>query len=257
MIGVRDITFLWLFLFVANMSNAADVTRCEGLYQSVMDSKRFPNSESKIKYLRDNGRSCEGTGIYESRLAYFYVDAKRFSDAEKTIRDGLSKPNPYHKQLKYSLVDIDVLQGRLDVAFSKAIRLQQEHEDWYGGYLLLSKITLMQRRFEESIQYAIESNKRSPEAGAYLGMTIAYHQLGKDEQAVESIYMAIKLDVSVVSKAPGMDEAIYSLVRLTRYQEAATLAETRIKNDGDWTKDKTFVKAVNYLKTKGFLGEGK
>jgi tetratricopeptide (TPR) repeat protein len=253
---MRDIIFAiaGLLLFAVNISNAADSERCEDIFHFAKESQKLSSNESRLKYLLDNGKECEGTGLYESRLGYFYVEMQRYSDAEKVLNAGLSKPNEYHKQLKLSLIDIDVLKGHFDSAFAKAIKLQQEYSDWYASYFLLMRITLLQGRFEDAIRYAMESNKRqAPDAGMYLSMTIAYHQLGKDELAVDSFHNAAKLDPSVLSKVSGTDEVIYSLVRLTRYQEAAAIAETRIKNDLAWKEDADFLKAVNYLKKLGKL----
>src|SRR5689334_11740835 len=149
-------------IIMSETANAKTATDCEAVYQAVTDEHAFPTPESKIRYLRDRGRDCKGTGIYESRLAYFYVAAGNTDEAVKVLNEGLATANSYHKELKYSLADIDVSKGQLDSALGKAAQLQQEYRDWFGGYMLAAKITLMQGKFAESIKHGTEANKRSP-----------------------------------------------------------------------------------------------
>jgi tetratricopeptide (TPR) repeat protein len=229
---------------------AKTATDCEAVFQAVTDAKAFPTPESKVQYLRERGRDCKGTGIYESRLAYFYVQAGNLDEAVKVLNQGLSTANEYHKELKYSLADIYVTRGQLDRAFASATQLKDEYRDWYGGYMLLAKITLMQGKFAESVKYGTQANERAPSSSTYLGLAIAHHQLKEDEQAVAAGLKAIELDPTVLRSGVGMNETIYSLVRLTRYKDAAELVKNRMMNDGAWKADPTFVKAYDYLRTK-------
>ncbi len=228
----------------------AATSDCEAIYQAVTDAKAFPAPEKKIQHLLYRGRSCRGTGIYESRLAYFYVQAGDLDAAVKVLNQGLSTPNDYQKELKYSLADIDVAKGDLDKGFRNATRLKDEYPDWFGGYVLLAKVTLMQRRFAESIQYGTEANKRSPNASTFLGLAIAHHQLDQDEQAIAAGLEAIERDPKVVAAGAGMNEMIYSYVRLNRYPQALDLLEARIRHDAAWRNDPVFVKAYDYLRAK-------
>lgn len=233
---------------VAGAAGSKAAVDCEAIYQAVTDSTAFPTSQSKIRHLSEQGQGCRGTGLYESRLAYFYVESGKIDEAARVLNQGLSTRNDYHKQLKYSLADLDVTRGRLDQALRNATALKTEYPDWFGGYMLLAKITLMQRRFAESIQYGMEANKREPNSSVYLGLAIAHHQLDQDEQAVEAGLKAIEMDPLVVKSGAGVDETIYSLVRLNRPQDAIALAKARMKNDSAWRTDPVFVKAYEYLR---------
>ena len=237
-------------MYIAAFFLLAATADCEAIYQAVTDAKAFPAPEKKIQHLLYRGRSCRGTGIYESRLAYFYVQTRELDAAVKVLNQGLSTPNDYHKELKYSLADIDVAKGDLDKGFQNATRLKDEYPDWFGGYVLLAKVTLMQRRFAESIQYGTEANKRSPNASTFLGLAIAHHQLDQDEQAIAAGLEAIERDPKVVAAGAGMNEMIYSYVRLNRYPQAMDLLKARIRHDAAWRNDPVFVKAYDYLRAK-------
>ncbi|MGY3441252.1 tetratricopeptide repeat protein [Bradyrhizobium sp. USDA 4473] len=235
---------------ICQLSVARAATDCEAVYHAVADAKTFPTPKSKAQYLRDNAQDCKGTGIYESRLAYFYVQSGELDEAVRVLKEGLSTPNSFHRELKYSLADIDVTRGELGRAFENGMKLKDEYSDWYGGYMLLAKVTLMQGQFAESVRYGSQANKLSPNSSTYLGLAIAYHQLQEDKEAVEAGLKAIELDPTVLRSGVGMNETIYSLVRLTRYKDAAELIKNRMMNDAAWQKDPTFIKAYEYVRGK-------
>jgi hypothetical protein len=64
--------------------------------------------------MRDQGKGCKGTGLYESRLAFFHGQSGKMDKAAKVLNEGF---------------------GEASTCIG------------YGGYVLLAKITLMQRRF--------------------------------------------------------------------------------------------------------------
>jgi tetratricopeptide (TPR) repeat protein len=236
-------------LVMMSETAAAKPADCEALFQAVTDARAFPTPASKLQHLRERGGHCRGTGMYESRLAYLYVQMGKTDEAVKILNDGLSTPNAHHKELKFALVNIEVARGQLDKAFENATRVKREYPDWFGGYVLLAKISLMQGRFAESIQYGTAANKLSPNPSTYLGLAIAYHQLDHDEQAVKAGLEAIRLDPTVLRAGAGINETIYSLVRLKRYSDAAELVKTRMMNDNAWRKDPVFVKVYEDLRT--------
>lgn len=245
--------FLWIFSMNTQATNLE--IQCSLYFEEIKDDQRFPTIESKLKFFLAHKEKCGGTGLYDSRLSYLYAQIGDIPSAREALKKGLSTKNEYHTSLKYSMVDLWVQEGELDKAYQAAKQLVAEHGDWHGGYMLLAKITLMQQKFSESINYGKKANSLEPSAGVYVGQTIAYHQLDQHEEAVSAMMEAIKLDSRVLGSNSGTNEAIYSLVSLNNLKGASEMAHGRMLSDPHWDEDTTFIKAVNYLRSNGFLNE--
>lgn len=225
---------------------------CDKIFEEIKNDQLFPTMESKLRYFASFEQSCGGSGLYDSRLSFLYAQVGDIPAARAALEKGLSTDNEYHTSLKYSLADLWVQEGDLEKANKLAENLIVDHADWYGGYMLLAKINLMQQNFEQSVQYGIKANSIEPTAGVFVGLAIAYHQLDQDQLAIDAMMEAIKLDSRVLASKSGTNEAIYSLVNLDNLQGASEMAYGRILSDAHWREDPTFVKAVAYLKDHGF-----
>jgi tetratricopeptide (TPR) repeat protein len=150
--------------------------------------------------------------------------------------------------LQFGLADIDIARGKFDAAQSKAKAITTGYPDWYGGFRLLAKLMLIQKRFQESIQFGLEANKREPEAGVFIGLAIAYYQIDKPKESVDAVYNAIKLDKGVLKNPAGINEAVYSLADLKRDDDARSLAKLRMEADPRWRDDPTFIRVARHLR---------
>lgn len=221
--------------------------RCEKLWSEINSRYGSLGLDGMRKALESHRSECVGTGIFESRLSALYFEGGRYDEAEKLLLEGLRRPNPYHKILRFSLADIDIARGNYEGAKAKARDLVKDYPAWEGGYRMGAKAALMQKNFKESIEYGLAANRIAPEAGVFLGLAIAYHQLDMHGEAVNAAYEGIKLNPKVVGKAAGINEAIYSLVQLKREDDARKLARARIDADPNWRSDAALVRAIQYL----------
>lgn len=244
---LREINiYLVLVVFMTTSTSIAQADLCEQAYREAMNSPKLITAESRIKHLKQFESQCAGSGLYESRLSYFYVENNDYLNAKLVLLRGLEKKNEYHNSLKFSLIDLLVKQGRLEEALADAHQLQQEYPDWYGSFVLLVKITFLQKKYDDSIRYSEKVIALNPSADVYSTMGVALHRIGKHELAINAISHAIEIKPALLAQSFGTNELIYSLSNLQRDDEAKKYILKRIKLDGDWKNDKEFVKAVEY-----------
>lgn len=98
------------------------------------------------------------------------------------------------------------------------------------------------------MRYQSKAYELTHSALLLLPLVSALHQLDQHEDAVATAYLAIKEDPKLVSRSAGIDEAIYSLASLGRFDEAKRLIRQRMVADPNWNRDTTLVQAAKRLK---------
>jgi tetratricopeptide (TPR) repeat protein len=250
---ISFLIYLFILGLIMTEKTAAVETDCESFYQEMMSNSKHSTPESKIQSLLQQEKKCSGTGLYESRLSYFYGMTGNYKMAKAILEKGLAFKNEYHQQLKYSLVDLLVQQGDMKAAYIDALKLRDEYPEWQASHMLLAKIALMEKKYAESVVHGIKANSLLPTASVCVGLVMAYHQLDKHHEAVLAMRGAISLDKSVKRSSSGMNEAIYSAVELGDTQAAIQLVAERQEADKQWEHDPVFVKAVRYLHDKELI----
>ncbi|HUL91206.1 MAG TPA: hypothetical protein VLV56_02560 [Burkholderiales bacterium] len=244
---------LWLLFlavcssFLTEVRAQSQSEQCERLWSQASSTLVSQGVAAATKALESQSKACEGTGIFESRLATLYFQAKRYDDAEKLLTRALSRPTQYQKELRFGLGDLDVERANYQGAEAKGRGLVQDYPNWHGGYRLLAKTFLVQKKFKESIENGLAANRLTPESGVYLGLAMAYYQLDMLKETVAAVSEARKLDPRVVGRPAGINEAIYSLVQMGREDEARDLAQARVSADPNWRTDATLVRAIQHL----------
>lgn len=227
------------------MANGKDV--CEDAYQKVNPSV-VPDRLAAIGYLQGFQSKCETNLTFQSRLVADYLVLKRYEDAERLIQAGL-KIDPAHRALLLDLGEIRLTQKAVDEAASIARRLISSHSKFFGGYSLMQRTLMEQRRFEESVEYGRKAVQYESYPVLWLNLAVAQYHSKQFGACVDSANRAIQLDPAVLRRSWGINEAIYSLDALGKQAEALALAKRRKQADPNWNQDRALVRALDLLAT--------
>jgi tetratricopeptide (TPR) repeat protein len=232
---------------VPTYGQAKNSTECERIWQEVMADERISSFLDKATAMEQRGVGCMDDVTFRVRLGNFYIQAKRVDRAEELVKAGL-KSRPNSRELGESAAFISYLKGDLASAQTQAELLIQKYPDFAAPYLTLASIAAQKKQWEDTARYQSRAYDLAGDAKLLLPLGAALHQLGRHEDAVATIYRALKADPSLVGRSAGIDEAIYSLGSLGRFEEATQLVRRRMAADPNWQQDATFVQAAKRLK---------
>ena len=230
------------FLTMTSLTAVAAGDRCEEAFQKANSRQTYPDRAAAVKYFESTRSSCGRDPQYLSRLSSFYLEVGRRQDAEATIDKGLSL-HPLHRELLFGKGTSELSKGNFDAARAIGEKLVSGHGSWPGGFYLMQRVLMDQRRFSESIEFG---NKAIELSGGgfpvfYLNAAVASYHTGNFDACVKYVETAIYKDPSVLSGAWGINEAIFALDRLDRRAEELSLAKRRKNADANWRADPTLM----------------
>lgn len=237
-------------VIMPSVSVAGDRGWCDQQFDTIDKSGKYPNPVTKIEQWKSLTGKCGKSGIYESRLGKLYSDAGMNEQAKKIILEGISYKTEYDKELKFSLADIYIAQGKYDEAEKLADQLQESYEDWFGGYFMQGNVFIIKRRFREAISALNKANSHTDTMDAHLMLVLAYHQSDNHQKTVESMKSAIEFSDQALTVRSAVISAAYSLMALGRFQDAKETLSAHQKMTVGSENDQNFINAVLYLKQK-------
>lgn len=227
--------------------DAIGAETCDALWQRISADSKLPSALDKAKAMEQQGKACKDDMASVVRLANFYIEGKQFDRAEAVVSSAL-KEQPSSPELKDRAAFIAFSKGDIATARALASDLIQRHSSLASPYFTLARIEMQQKNWANALQYDRKAYELSGEALVLLHVTAELHQLDHHEDAVNTAYRALKENPSLISHKLGIDEAIYSLGALGRFDEATQLAKRRMAADKNWRQDTAFVQAARKLK---------
>ncbi len=204
--------------------------------------------KGKIQQLEEKlSKSCAGTGAYERGLAKLYSLAGNNEKALKILDAAIANKLPYEKELKLGYFDALFRQEKLVDAGDYANKLTKEFPDWYGGYISLGQVKLVNEEYADAVKYLTKSIELNEVPSAHILLVIAYFNLGDYRQAAISMQKAIRLDVDSLSHTQAVCAAAYSLVELGHKVEAKDLLVKHLNVNPDAASSAEYKKAVSII----------
>lgn len=197
---------------------------CDVEFEKIINQGDPFDVQGKILQVEKNlTDSCKGTGMHEGRLAKLYSLSGDNEKALKILDAAISKKFAYEKELRLGYFDVLFRQEKLIEAESYANKLVVDYPDWYGGYISIGQIKLVNAEYTEAIKYLTQSNDINEVPSAHILLVIAYFNVENYRQSALSMQKALKLDVDSLSHTQAVCAAAYSLVDLGHKAEAKDL----------------------------------
>lgn len=220
---------------------------CDKIWLQIEANSTLAQPLDKAKAMENRGSACEGDVIFQVRLVNYYLQARELDRAEEIIGVGLKK-KPNSPELKERLSEVAFLRGDLNKAEIIATKLIQSSPTFAAPYLTLSSIAAKRGDWHSVERHQRKAYELTRSPLLLLPLVSALHQLDRHEEAVETVYRALREAPNLISRSGGIDEAIYSLAALGRFDEAKKLIHRRMAADPNWTQDATLVQAARRLK---------
>lgn len=240
---------IWVLSGVLSSSIASPASGnsnpCNDEWDKVL--KQSPKVEDRIRNWSALKAKCGKSGIYESRLGTLYTLAGQYDKARAVIEAGLALRTPYRKELLSTLAGVELGQQNLSRALEHYEAIIKSYPDWHDGYGGVGTVKLMQGKFEEAVRYLNEAAKRGKHRYIYRQLTIAYHQLGRNEEAVKAINAAYRLDQGVAADRDAMLAAAKSYAFLGKYKLADGFLKMLVQAKPEARNDPEVVQTMNYV----------
>ena len=253
-VGFLKSSNIRIFLKIAALTLSAEMVAaenkidCDVEFQKILNQGDSFDVRGKIlqveKRLAD---SCKDTGMYEGRLAELYSLSGDNENALKILDAAISKNLAYEKELRLGYFDILFRQEKFIDAESYADKLVMDYPSWYGGYISIGKIKLINAEYTEAIRYFTESNKLNEMPSAYILLVIAYFNIENYRQSALSMQKAIKLDIDSLSHTQAVCAAAYSLVDLGHKAEAKDLLKKHLSVNPSAKNKPEYQEAVSII----------
>lgn len=218
---------------------------CEAAFAAVSDDAKYQDLAAKIAQWSSLEAQCGGTGQYELRLGALYTLANKDQQAREALTRGLRVKSEYDKDIRLSLFDLDLRQGRVADAEQGATALIAEFPQWRGGHRALGQVRLVQGRFEESVTELEAANTIEPSSGTYTLLTMAFYKLQRYRESAVSMQRALRLDRAALAHTQAVVAAAYSLVALGHVPEADDLLKQHASVQPNSAKDRSYSAAVS------------
>jgi len=199
------------------VTNAVDASICDAEWTDV---EALPNFADRYSRWQALAPKCAKTGMYEARLAALQTLLGRYDDAKKTVGVGLALNTPYKKHLLSTMAGIALNQGQLADAQKQYRALIASYPDYFDGYCGMGSIMLIERKFSQAVRYLNEAAQREQVPIIYRQLTIAYHQLHQNQQAVDAFDKAYRLNPHIVRDKDATHAAARALMFLGNYRAA-------------------------------------
>jgi len=190
---------------------------CEAEWEQVA---ALPQPADRLARWRSLAPQCAKSGLYEVRLAALQTVAGQYDDAEGTARAGLALDTPYNKELLSAIAAVALNRGHYADALKQYQALIGTYPDYFDGYCGTGAVMLIERKFSDAVHYLNEAAKRAQNPIIYRHLTIAYHQLGQHQQAVEAYDKAYRLNPGIVRDKDATHAAARALMFLGNYRAA-------------------------------------
>jgi tetratricopeptide (TPR) repeat protein len=199
------------------VTNMVNVDICDAEWTQV---EALPGFADRLSRWRALAAKCANSGMYEARLATLQTLLGWYDEARGTVRAGLALDTPYKKNLLSTMAGIALNQGQLVDAQRQYQALIVSYPDYFDGYCGMGTIMLTERKFAEAIRYLNEAAKREQVPIIYRQLTISYHQLHQNQQAVEAFDKAYRLNPRIVRDKDATHAAARALMFLGNYRAA-------------------------------------
>jgi len=219
---------------------------CEEIWLRIERNTALSQPLDKAKAMENLGSACLGDVAFQVRRVNYYLKARELDRAEGIIAASMvEKPNS--PELQERLAEVVYLKGDLNKAEAIASKLIQSAPTFAAPYLTLSSIAAQKRDWQSTERYQRKAFELTHTPLLLLPLVSALHQLDRHKEAVETAYRALREDPNLISRSGGIDEAIYSLAALGRFDEAKRLIHRRMAADPSWAQDATLVQAARRL----------
>jgi len=233
------------------MAATVNTNKCEEEWIQVVDDKRFPDLQSKIKQWESLAPKCAGSGLYEFRLGNLYTQGKQFDKARRSIERGLSYKTTHEGELCIGMGDIYLLTNDTSAAEKQFKLVVQKYPDWFLGYQKLGTTDLVRQRFGEAIKWMEEANKRQQHVFTYRELTIAHHQLGQHEEAIKAMDIAFELDPGfIVKDRDAMLSGAVSFAKVKKYKAASGVIGMLLEARPDLRNDAEIIRVQQFTMKK-------
>lgn len=199
------------------VTNIINVNICDAEWTEVEALPRFADRLSRWQAVAPK---CARSGLYEARLAALQTLLGRYDDAKKTVSAGLALSTPYKKNLLSAMAGVALSQGQLADAQKQYQALIASDPDYFAGYSGMGAVMLNERKFSEAVRYLNEAAQHAQAPIIYRNLTIAYHQLHQNQQAVEAFDKAYRLNPHIVRDKDATHAAARALMFLGNYRAA-------------------------------------
>lgn len=199
------------------VTTKVNVNTCEAEWTQVT---ALPRVADRLVRWQSVAPKCANSGLYEVRLAALQSVAGRYDEAEKTARAGLALDTPYKKELLSALAAVALNRGQVADALKQYQALISSYPDYFGGYCGTGAVMLIERKFSDAVHYLNEAARYAQNPICYRHLTIAYHQLHQNQEAVEAFDKAYRLNSDVVGDKGAIDAVARSLIVLGNYRAA-------------------------------------
>jgi tetratricopeptide (TPR) repeat protein len=222
---------------------------CNSLIERAEQDPNLNSPAKRAEFLEEQAAGkCEGTGLYNVRLASLYLDASDSINAERVAHSGLLKSSEYAPNLNHVLVEVALQRGDRKSAQKMAEEIAAAYPNYTPILGTLADFAMADRRWDKYLELFQRAHRIEPEkALPLLGMAIALHQLDRHEECVARVYEALKLEPIRIARTTGVKEAIFSLGILKRNKEAAELLRRHMNANPEWAKDPGMVSAAKAL----------
>lgn len=221
---------------------------CDVEFGKILNQGDSFDIKGKIQQLEEKlSKTCKGTGSYEGRLAKLYSLSGNNEKALKILDAAITNKLPHEKELKLGYFDALFRQEKLNDAGDYANKLIKEYSDWYGGYISLGQVKLVNEEYVDAIKYLTKSIQLNEVPSAYILLVIAYFNLEDYRQSAISMQKAVKLDIDSLSHTQAVCAASYSLVELGHKAEAKDLLVKHLKVNPEAANSIEYKKAVSII----------
>jgi tetratricopeptide (TPR) repeat protein len=222
---------------------------CNAQFERILaDEAAFPDLPSKIKAWEAKKTDCGGTGLYEFRLANLHTQAGNYSVAESVLKTSLAKKLPYERELSLGLADIQLAKHNWVIAERDFRELIKKYPDWHVGYQKVGTVKFEEKKYEESIYFHNEANKRQHSPTSYLELTLSYHQLAQHENAIKSMNKAFSLDKTVAGDRDAMLATAISYASVGKYKLSRNLLAMLLNARPETKNDPGYKQALEFLR---------
>jgi tetratricopeptide (TPR) repeat protein len=199
------------------VTNIVNVNICDAEWTAVEALPRFADRVSRWQALAPK---CARSGLYEARLATLETLFGRYDEAREAVRAGLALDSPYKKELLSTMAGVALNQGQLADAQKQYQALITSYPNYYDGYCGIGAIMLIERKFPEAVRYLNEAAQYAQAPIIYRHLTIAYHQLHQNQQAVDAFDKAYRLNHDIVRDKDATHAVTRALMFLGNYRAA-------------------------------------
>lgn len=210
---------------------------------------------------------CQGTGIYEFRLANLYERTGNMKKAQAIVAKALTLNTRYQHILILSTLLYDYANlltsdsrdlNKFEALLKRTKALSDNHPNWAPPVEHMASIFLYLGRVGKAIQYANRAIELNPSSWSGRRTLILVHAENKDYAKVRPlITKTLQLNDSLFSDTEIMYASAITYINLNELETAEQVLLLLRERNPDVVSDKTFLQIVDFLiaKKKEFQDE--